>query len=137
MTAITATARPGVRGRVVARWVLRTVLAAVFLMGGSSKVAGAPEAVELFDDIGAGQGLRYLVGSLEVAGAVGLFVPRLARAAALGLAALMVGATVTNLAVLQVSPALPVVLGLTAGCAAVLSRPASRRRSAAARRHSR
>ena len=64
---------------------------------------------------------------LELAGAVGLLVPRLVRAAALGLAALMVGATLTNVAVLHVSPAITVVLACAAGATAALS-PASRRR---------
>jgi len=56
---------------------------------------------------GAGQWLRYLVGSLEVAGAVGLMVPRLSGLAALWVAGLMVGATTSNLFVLGESPWLP------------------------------
>jgi uncharacterized membrane protein len=48
------------------------------------------------------------VGALEVAGAVGLLVPRLSGLAALGLAGLMVGATITNLFILGESPWLPV-----------------------------
>ena len=47
-------------------------------------------------------------GALEVAGAVGLLVPRLSGLAALGLAALMVGATVTNLFIIGERPWLPV-----------------------------
>ncbi len=62
----------------------------------------------------------YLVGALELAGAAGLLIPRLAGLAALGLVALMVGATITNLLVLHTSPALPVgyllVAGLIAWC---------------------
>jgi putative oxidoreductase len=113
--------RPAVRRRAgtVALWVLQAGLAALFGMAGLTKLAGSPEMVQLFSDIGAGQWLRYLVGSLEVAGAVGLLVPRLAGPAALGLAALMVGATVTNVVVLGVSPALT--LGLLA-VAGVLAR---------------
>jgi uncharacterized membrane protein len=48
------------------------------------------------------------VGALEVAGAVGLLVPRLSGLAALGLAGLMVGAAITNLFILGESPWLPV-----------------------------
>lgn len=109
--------RPAVRRRAgtVALWVLQAGLAALFAMAGLTKLAGSPEMVQLFGDIGAGQGLRYLVGSLEVAGAVGLLVPRLAGPAALGLAALMVGATVTNVVVLGVSPALTLGLLAVAG----------------------
>ena len=127
MSVSAAQRRPAVAGRSVLSGALRIGLAAMFLAAGLAKVAGAPEAVDLFDDIGAGQELRYLVGGCEVAGAVGLLVPRLVRAAALGLAALMVGATVTNVAVLQVSPVLTVVLAFAAVATALLSRGSRRR----------
>jgi uncharacterized membrane protein YphA (DoxX/SURF4 family) len=99
---------PAARAANVALWVLQAVLAFQFAGGGLLKLAGSPEMVELFADIGAGQWLRYLVGALEVAGAVGLLVPRLSGLAALGLAGLMVGATATNLFVLRTSPWLPI-----------------------------
>ena len=66
--------------------------------------------VSMFDLIGAGQWLRYVVGALEVAGAVGVLVPRLSALAAAGLALLMIGATITNLTVLEASPSSPLVL---------------------------
>ena len=56
MSATTATHRPALAGRSVLRWVLRIGLAAMFGVAGLSKVAGAPEAVELFDDIGPASG---------------------------------------------------------------------------------
>jgi putative oxidoreductase len=98
------------RAGALALWALQLVLAAVFAGAGLAKLGGSPEMVQLFADIGAGQPLRYLVGALELAGAVGLLVPRLTALAALGLAALMAGATVTNVVVLGVGPALPLVL---------------------------
>jgi putative oxidoreductase len=98
----------------LALWVLQALLAVQFAAGGLAKLAGAPELVELFATIGAGQWLRYVVGALEVAGAVGLLVPRLTRLAALGLATLMVGATVTNLFIIHERPWLPVGLLLVA-----------------------
>jgi uncharacterized membrane protein YphA (DoxX/SURF4 family) len=98
----------------VGLWVLQAVLALQFAGGGLAKLAGSPELVALFADIGAGQWLRYVVGALEIAGAVGLLVPRLSRLAALGLAALMVGATVTNLFIIGERPWLPVGLLLVA-----------------------
>jgi uncharacterized membrane protein YphA (DoxX/SURF4 family) len=99
---------PGARAGNVALWVLQAVLAFQFAGGGLLKLTGSPEMVDLFATIGAGQWLRYLVGALEVVGAVGLLVPRLSGLAALGLAALMAGATVTNLFVIGESPWLPV-----------------------------
>jgi putative oxidoreductase len=115
MSDIVATRKaPVARPVNVALCVLQAALALQFAAGGLAKLAGAPELVELFASIGAGQWLRYVVGALEVAGAVGLLVPRLWRLAALGLAALMVGATVTNLFVIHERPWLPVGLLLVA-----------------------
>jgi uncharacterized membrane protein YphA (DoxX/SURF4 family) len=92
----------------VALWILQAVLAFQFAGGGLLKLTGSPEMVERFAAVGVGQWLRYMVGTLEVAGAVGLLVPRLSGLAALGLAGLMVGATTTNLFVLGESPWLPI-----------------------------
>jgi putative oxidoreductase len=111
---VTPRKAPAARPVNVALWVLQALLAVQFAAGGLAKLAGAPELVELFASIGAGQWLRYVVGALEVAGAVGLLVPRLTRLAALGLATLMVGATVTNLFVIHERPWLPVGLLLVA-----------------------
>ena len=73
----------------------------------------------MFDAIGAGQGLRLLIGACEVSGAVGLLVPRLARPAAYGLVLLMIGAAVTNVVALHTSPAVPLVLLVLVGTVAV------------------
>ncbi len=107
---------------------LRIGLAVVFAAAGLAKLGGEPAMVEMFADIGAGAWLRYLVGACEVAGAVGLLVPRLTCAAALGLTGLMVGATVTNVAVLDTSPVLTLLLALAAAWVARVSSPGSRRR---------
>lgn len=63
--------------------------------------------VDLFDAVGAGQWLRYVVGVLEVAGAIGLLIPRLCGLAALGLSGLMAGAAITNIFALGASPGIP------------------------------
>jgi len=102
-------------GGAIVRWVPPLVLAAVFAGGGLAKLAGDPAMVAMFTDIGAGQWLRYVVGALEVAGAVGLLIPRLAGLAAVGIAALMVGATLTNVFILDTTPAVTVGLLLIAG----------------------
>lgn len=92
----------------VVLWVLEAVLAVQFAVGGVSKLLGDQLMVDMFAAIGAGQWLRYLVGTAEVAGAVGLLVPVLSGLAALGLAALMVGAVVTNLFVLETDATMPI-----------------------------
>jgi len=112
-TTATAPARTAGRAAVaavavaVAVAVVQAALALQFAAGGVLKLTASPAMVEMFADIGAGSWLRYLVGAVEIAGAIGLVVPRLAGTAALGLLGLMVGASVTNIAVLHTSPALP------------------------------
>lgn len=77
-------------------WVAQVLLAAFFLFAAMPKLMGDPTAVKMFGTIGFGQWFRYLTGSCELAGAIGLLVPRLSGVAALGLAGVMVGATITN-----------------------------------------
>lgn len=101
---------PRSQAAMIVGWLLRIALALVFAGAGFSKLAGDPAMLQLFDDVGAGQWLRYVVGALELAGAVGLLVPRLCGLAAAGLVLLMIGATITNIAVLGVSPAFTLLL---------------------------
>jgi putative oxidoreductase len=104
MNTVTVTARPaaraGRRGRALL-WAAQIVLAAFFAFAAVPKLAGAHSAVTMFGQIGAGQWLRYLVGTAELAGAAGLLIPRLAGLAAAGLAADMLGASIINAAVLH------------------------------------
>jgi putative oxidoreductase len=103
-------------------WTIRIVLAAQFAAGGVLKLSADPQMVAMFEVLGDGQGLRLLVGLCEVAGAVGLLVPRLAQLAAIGLVALMTGAAVTNIVALQTSPVLPLVLLALAAVVVVATR---------------
>ncbi|GAA1844469.1 DoxX family protein [Asanoa iriomotensis] len=106
-------------------WIPQVLLALAIGGGGLAKLFGDPAMVDLFADIGAGQWFRYLVGSLELTGAVGLVIPRLAFAAALGLTGLLAGAAVTNVAVLGVSPLVPVAYLAVAALLAYARRPAA------------
>ena len=77
-------------------------MAAFFvLVAAPGKLTGDRQAVHEFVLIGAGQWFRYLVGTLELAGAIGLLIPSLAGLAAAGLAADMAGATIINATVLR------------------------------------
>ena len=103
-TTTTATARPAARPGGCANtllWAAQIVLAAFFAFAAVPKLAGAHTAVTMFGQIGAGQWLRYLVGTAELAGAAGLLIPQLAGLAAAGLAADMAGASIINAAVLH------------------------------------
>src|SRR5215207_1902201 len=102
----------------IALWTLQVVLALTFAMAGFAKVGGDAAMVEMFATIAIGQWFRYLVGALEIAGALGVLVPRLSGLAALGLLCLMAGATLTNVLVLGTSPLLPIVLMLVSALVA-------------------
>ena len=91
-------------------WTLQALAAVLFLLAGTSKLAGIPAQVQLFGVIGIGQWFRYVTGTIEVVGAVLLFVPSLARFAALALAATMVGAIITHLFIVGGNPAMAIVL---------------------------
>ena len=83
-------------------WAAQILLAAFFVfVAAGPKLKGSPQSVQEFGLIGAGQWLRYFVGTAELAGAVGLLTPWLAGLAAAGLAADMAGATIINATVLH------------------------------------
>ncbi|MBB4929933.1 putative membrane protein YphA (DoxX/SURF4 family) [Lipingzhangella halophila] len=92
---------PG-RGMAVALWVLQAVLA-LFLAFASAlpKLIAHPSATETFDRIGYGDWFMYLIGVLELAGAIGLLVPLLSGIAATALSGLMVGAFVYQVTVFE------------------------------------
>jgi uncharacterized membrane protein YphA (DoxX/SURF4 family) len=123
-----AAAQAANRGRVlsVALWALQALLALQFAMGGLAKVFGDPAMVEMFAAIGIGQWFRYVVGALELAGAVGVLIPRLSGLAALGLVCLMAGATLTNVLVLDTNPLLPIALMLLSAVVALGRWPRTR-----------
>jgi putative oxidoreductase len=109
MTATTApTTRPASRTGHRALWVLQILMGVFFVVASAApKFVGDAYAVEIFVQIGAGDWFRYFVGAVELAGGIGLMVPRLAAPAAVGLMGLMIGAAVTQAVVLD-APAMVV-----------------------------
>ncbi|MDT7612152.1 MAG: putative oxidoreductase [Pseudonocardiales bacterium] len=99
----TEVARPG-KAWHVTLWVLQVLAAAMFLLAGYLKLASSPDMVALFAGIGIGQWFRYLTGTLEILGALALFIPRLRALGALGLAGVMIGALITDLFIVHISP---------------------------------
>lgn len=98
-----------------ALWTLQIVLG-VFLVAASAapKFLGDATTVDIFLRIGLGDWFRYLVGTLELLGGVGLLVRRVSGAAAIGLVGLMIGAAYTQAFVLQGGALVvtPIVIGL-------------------------
>jgi len=91
-------------------WILQVFLGLAFIAAGGDKLFDTASTVEMFKKIGVGQLLRYLIGTIEVFGAVTLWNPRYSVFGALLLAATMVGAIFTHLFIIGGSPIAPVVL---------------------------
>lgn len=83
---------------------LRLLMALVFVGGGVMKLLGTVAMVQLFTEIGLGQWLRYMVGSLEIVGGVALLVPGWGGAAALALLGLVIGAGMAELLIVRRPP---------------------------------
>ncbi|GLZ47600.1 hypothetical protein Acsp06_37850 [Actinomycetospora sp. NBRC 106375] len=112
------------RPATIGLWTLQVLLGAMFVVGsGAPKLFGEAYAVQIFEDLGTGQWLRVVIGLLEIAGGIGLLVPRLAGLAAACLVALMVGATGAQLFFLSEGFwYTPVILGVLLGVVAVARR---------------
>jgi uncharacterized membrane protein YphA (DoxX/SURF4 family) len=98
-----ATARPATptaRRRVanVALWVLQVLTAAIFVTAAVAKLSSEPQSVAGFNEMGLGDAGRYVIGGLELAGAVALLIPILSGLAGLAFVALMVGAVILTAA---------------------------------------
>ncbi|MFG2819280.1 DoxX family protein [Kitasatospora sp. NPDC048365] len=97
--AVTAVTAPK-QGKAVVRtvWTLRIVLALFFALASAlPKLLAIPAATTVFDAIGVGHWFMYVTGLVELAGAVGLLLPRLAGPAATALIVFLVFAFVTQL----------------------------------------
>jgi len=116
-----ATPHPARAGRAVdiALWVLQALLMLAFVVPVYRKFAGVTESVDLFDELGFGQWLRYAVGSLELVLALCLLAPAIAGLAAAGLVGVMAGAIATEVYVESGRWLLPLVLMLLAAVVAV------------------
>jgi putative oxidoreductase len=98
--------QPGRRSksRAIAAWVLRVVVGLTFLLIAATKLIGTADTVEYFEAIGWGQWFRYLTGSLDLVGAVLVFVPRCTFYGAVVLISSVGTATVLSMTVLRGDP---------------------------------
>jgi len=110
MTLIEAKDLPKRRARNIALWVLQVLTAGPLLLAAAAKLTGAEPSASTFEAIGWGDWFRNLVGLLEIAGVVALFVPLLAGLAALAFVGLMAGAVVTEAFVTGGGVVMPLVL---------------------------
>ena len=100
----------GTRSRTwrVADWTIRGLLGLAFIGAGAAKLAGVPETTAVFAALdarfGTGMWFLYLTAALEITGGLFILIPNRARLAALLLAAISLGALVTNLFLVPSSP---------------------------------
>lgn len=94
-------------------WLISVLLALVFLGAGTAKLSSGAAAAA-FARFGLPPAMATFIGLCEIAGAIGLFLPRLAPVAAGGLAIIMTGAVYNHLRVDPAGKALPaaMLLGL-------------------------
>lgn len=96
MAALTAPARS--RAATAVLWTLQGVLAAVFAFSALPKLLVVDTVADSARVMGVGTWFLVAIGVLELAGAAGLLIPRLAGTAAACFVPLMVGAVITQVA---------------------------------------
>jgi hypothetical protein len=100
MTAIaTPAATPTSRAAGAGLWVLQVLLAAVYAFSAFGKLTAEAQNVAGFEAMGLGTTGMYVIGALELAGAIAMFVPALTGLAATCFVALMVGAVILTWAI--------------------------------------
>jgi putative oxidoreductase len=119
MTTVTL---PASRSKTIVLWILRIMMAALFLFASFMKLAGTPNMITEFDAIGLGQWFRYLTGALEVVGGIGILVPSVSVFGAILLLAIDAGAFVAQVAVLHMDWIHTIVIGAILGTVIYLQR---------------
>lgn len=104
-------------------WGLRILAAVVFLAAAGAKLAGVPEMVQVFDQLGTGQWFRIVTGIVEVAGGIAILVPATVALGGLLLSATMIGAVLAHSFIIEGSPAPAIVLLLITATITWLHRP--------------
>ncbi|MEP5612450.1 MAG: DoxX family protein [Cyclobacteriaceae bacterium] len=82
--------------RKILTWVLQVLVALEFLLAGQAKFTQPGVWAKSFADWGFPDNFYFVIGGLEVLGAILVFIPKFASKAALGLGIIMIGATLTH-----------------------------------------
>ena len=132
MTAIATPARtasrPTSRTAGAGLWTLQVLLAAVYAFSAFGKLTAEAQNVAGFAAMGLGNTGMYVIGALELAGAIAMFVPALTGLAAACFVALMVGAVALTWAIGGGAlVAIPATVGVVAAVVAWGRRDSTRR----------
>jgi hypothetical protein len=119
----------------VGLWTLQVLLAAVYAFSAFGKLTAEAQNVAGFEAMGLGNTGMYIIGALELAGAIAMFVPRLTGLAATCFVALMIGAVIATLAIGGGAlAAIPATVGVVAAVVAWGRRDSTRQLIAQVRR---
>ncbi len=106
-------------------WVLRILVALMFLAAATMKLTSQPMMVAEFEQVGLGQWFRFLTGGLELIGAIAVLVPRTSILGALLLLLVDAGAFVAQIAVLHMDWVHTIVIGAVIALLIYLQRRAT------------
>lgn len=110
------------KGKNIAAWIVQIAVAGLFLMMSFAKLSSDPETVANFKHWEMSDFMMY-IGILELLGAIGLLIPRLAGLAAIGLIMLMIGALITHIRFGEMMAILPAVVIVLLGFVAFTRNP--------------
>ena len=109
-------------------WTLQVLLAAIYAFSAYGKLTAEAQNVAGFEAMGLGTPGMYIIGALELAGAIAMFVPALTGLAAACFVALMIGAVIITAAIGGGAlVAIPATVGVVAAVVAWGRRDSTRR----------
>lgn len=111
------------RYKTIGLWVVKIVLAALFLAAGGAKLGGMKQMVDEFNQLGLGQWFRYFTGATEAVAGILLLVPPTTAYAAAYLTLVCVGALIAQAAVLHGDVIHTIVLAVILGLVVWNDRP--------------
>jgi putative oxidoreductase len=109
-------------------WVLRALMAALFLFAAFAKLTSMQMEVDAFAMLPVGQWFRYLVGLLELAGGICVLIPTISGLGAIVLLVVDVGAFFAQILFLHQDWIHPIVIGAILVALIYLQRDAVRER---------
>jgi len=113
------------KAKTVALWIVRILVAFVFIAAGFRKLMGGEAVAEMFQHWGFPDKFYYFIGAVELLGGIGLLIPRWTGYAAILLFGNMIGAIITHWTHNEAeSLPLPVLLLILLAILAYAKRPA-------------
>src|SRR5882724_6470875 len=100
------------RAMAISFWVVRIILAGLFLLAAGLKLGGSQMEIDVFNTVGFGQWFRYVTGLLELAGAVAVLIPPVSAFGAVLLLIVDVGAFFAQVTSLHMDWIHPIVIGV-------------------------